>query len=277
MKKRFSLFLVIALTFSLLFGSLNTYAADWSDGSSGFSDDPSYWGDNYKTWSQGAAEYGSYLNKYGCWVVAMSKLLMETGGVPEGFNPGVFLRWEKENGYIDKNFMQKHISGSGAAPVVYAKQYGVTMTVKDYPGYMSEADMLKLLKEGKYLIVKVKPDSVSHFVYVARDESLQYGKIYYWDSWSSTNNTNKRHKTVDKLQPYNTSGYGVYHVWAYSVVSKETNQTNNSQTTPPASPPTAPPTVPPAGNLPGPVPAAVTEGWIPASNLPEGAKVTTRK
>jgi len=80
----------------------------------------------------------------------MSKLLMETGGVPEGFNPGVFLRWEKENGYIEKNFMQQHISGSGAAPVVYAKQYGVTMTVKDYPGYMSEEDMLKLLKEGKY-------------------------------------------------------------------------------------------------------------------------------
>jgi len=24
------------------------------------------------------------------------------------------------------------------------------MTVKDYPGYMSEEDMLKLLKEGKY-------------------------------------------------------------------------------------------------------------------------------
>lgn len=106
---------------------------------------------------------------------------------------------------------------------------------------------------------------------------MQYRKIYYWDSWSSTNNTNKRHKTVDKLQPYNTSGYGVYHVWACSVVSKETNQTNNSQTTPPANPPTAPPTVPPAGNPPGTVPAAVTEGWIPASNLPEGAKVTAGK
>lgn len=272
MKRHITRLFIALLVCSLLMGSFSSYAAEWS-----YSDDPSYWGSNYKTWSQGAAEYGSYLNKYGCFVVAMSKLLMEVNAVPEVFNPGVFLKWEKENGYIDNGFYQTGKGGSGYAPVAYAKLHGVTLSVDVYPGSMTEANMIKLLKEGKYLIVQVlsKPD---HYVYVARDESINAGKIYYWDSWTSLNNSDKRHKTVNYMQSYSSNGYKVYCVWAYSVKGTEQKQPTPATDQPYITPSNPPANTPQAqAGSPDPVTTPVTEGWIPASSLPEGAKVTATK
>ena len=211
MKKRV---LAVILTLIMLFTIMPTaLMADWDNGQNGFWTDVNY-GSNWKTWRQTAAPKNSNMNLYGCWVVAQSKLLMAAGVAPAGFNPGVFLKWEKQNGYISVSFNQTGKNGSGYAPVAYAKTQGHTMTLSRKSSVKTEKELLALL-ENNYLIVKVLTGSGgAHYAYVARDESLRDKKIYYYDSWGTSTLTAFKKKLGSRT-------YGVYDVWAYSAkVSK---------------------------------------------------------
>lgn len=204
-KRILSLTLALILLFSI---APTASAADWNNGQNGFWDTVNY-GSDWKLWRQTAAPAKSNMNLYGCWVVSMSKLLMEAGAAPSGFNPGVFLKWEKQNGYINSNFNQSNKGGSGYAPVAYAKTQGVSLSVVS-SGTKTQAQLLTLLKTN-YLIVKVLTGSSgAHYAYVAREESLRDGKIYYRDSWGSK-------KLTPFDQKINGRTYGVHQVWAYPV------------------------------------------------------------
>ena len=203
-------------------------AAHWSDKTSGFGDDPKLWGNDWRTWKQSdALKDSSTMAKYGSWVVSMARMLVESGVVPDDrtkFNPGIFLKWEYENGYINKGFYQqsKLRESTGYAPVYYAwSNYSANLTVSSVKKRLSEKDLLKLLKTN-YLIVQVQS---GHYTYVAREESLRDNTIYYRDS--AANPPKEYTDALKNLTTYsgnykgtNTKPMGAYsvkQVWAYPV------------------------------------------------------------
>lgn len=209
--------LVLTMIFLVALIPLNA-SADWTKESTGYCDNPKYWGTNWKSWSQKNAPASSSLNKYGCWVVAMAQLIMESKSAPSGFNPGVYLKWERQNGYINKNnFNQSNKNGSGYAPVAYAKAQGKKLSVARSTN-RTEAQLLSLLKSN-YLIVKVlSGGSGAHYVYVAREESLRDGKIYFRDLGKS--NIRFGYKpSWDK----DKRAYKAHEVWAYPVATTDDN------------------------------------------------------
>jgi hypothetical protein len=273
MRKRLlaaALVVVLALSVVYVAPSTTAYASDWNNGTNGFYTDAKYWGSNYKAWSQGAVP-SSYLRSYGCWVVAMSKLIMETGSAPAGFNPGVFLKWERQNGYINSNFNQSNKGGAGYAPVAYAKTQGKTLSVKQY-GAQTEKQLLALLKSN-YVIVQVGKGSDQHYVYVARAESLKAGKILYWDS-SYSKKTYTGNTTFSRSYKYNgrTVKYGAYKAWAYPVPAAATPAAPT--VTPTAAPTPVAPTITPMPTL---IPGQPVSDWVPANKAPDGAQIAEHR
>ena len=89
---------------------------------------------DYRYWSQGASA-DSGMRKYGCWVVAQSKMIYELDiDSSNSFNPDTYLQWQKNNGYIDSDYYQ---TNGAKAPVVYASQKGKTL---NYLGYWSASN-----------------------------------------------------------------------------------------------------------------------------------------
>ena len=92
------------------------------------------WASSYLNWSQYQSNYYS-IRKYGCFIVAMSKMIYEAGvDRSSSFNPDVYAVWEEDNGYIAKigkegdcDVNQKNIS---QAPIAYAKTKGKTQKFK---------------------------------------------------------------------------------------------------------------------------------------------------
>lgn len=187
-KSVFSLMLAVILILSA--SPIQVWAAD-TDGSFAYYDDAKYWNANWKLWSQTSNDKpsSSYMRKYGCYVVAMSKLLVDSGAASSDktkFNPGVFLKWEHKNGYISDGFYQKTKKVDGVTmngATAYAKAQGKSLIYKS-SSKRSQSDLLELLKTN-YMIVGIRFDgksgSAQHWIYVDRSKSLNSSKVYYMD------------------------------------------------------------------------------------------------
>ena len=242
-KKFISFILAVIMCIGILSPAMfiSVSAADWnSPYKDGFGDDSKIWGDDWRAWKQTDARGKcDILADYGCMVVSMSRLLVESGAVPDdktAFNPGIFLKWERKNGYINKGFGQTNKGGHGYAPVAYAKNvYGVKMSVTVKKN-LTEKQLLDLLKTN-YIIVEVMKGK--HFAYVAREESLRDGKIYYRDSVSNKDSK----ETLKNLTTFNGSfkgttkkpigTYSVNRVCVYPVLKEEDKKTKAPETVEP--------------------------------------------
>ena len=132
---------------------------------------------DYRYWSQGASDIEK-LRKYGCWVVAQSKLIYETNvNREESFNPDVYYYWQKDNGFIDSGFYQ---TNGGYSPVAYSKEKEKPI---EYLGYFTatEAKLWENIKNGYYSIVQL--NNGGHYVYIDNETSKKKGVLYCFDSW----------------------------------------------------------------------------------------------
>lgn len=159
----------VLMSFVMMFTVVSTVSTAYA-GSSYNSD--------YRRWSQGKSAYSDMRN-YGCLVVAMSKMIRESGIKTSGFNPDTLYNWYVKNGYL-KNM---YITNFGA-PVAYAKSlknYGLS-----YKG-SSTSDILNKAKNnaknGYYSIIQVK----GHYFIVDNKTTNSKGSVYIYDSWNSQN------------------------------------------------------------------------------------------
>ena len=159
--------------------SENKYDADW------------------EYWSQGASQYvyqnGKGYMKSGCRIVAYSKLLMETGIAPSGFNPDVLMLWGRKNGYVTSTSIgEQKNAGTGQYPIDYAKSLGnngLTYKRIDFKTTNIE-EQARLVYEqilaGKYVIVCISEGATNHhYSYASREYSLEAGTAILSDSSSS--------------------------------------------------------------------------------------------
>lgn len=139
---------------------------------------------DYKNWSQGGSD-DSDMRKYGCWVVAQAKMLYEANvDRSSSFNPDAYLQWERKSGYINNEFYQ--VNGA-TAPVAYANAVGKNL---NYLGYWN-ADDSQLwfnINAGYYTILYVSGTNTygSHYVLIANELSKSTGKLYCYDSFTTT-------------------------------------------------------------------------------------------
>ena len=136
------------------------------------------YGNNYKYWSQGGSDY-SIMRDYGCWIVAQSKLLYETGiERSASFNPDSYFLWEMNNGLVPgwNNINQ---TNGGNAPVIYANQKGKSL---QYLGYWDASDnqLWYNINAGYYTILFVG----HHYVLIDNATSKATGRLYCYDSFS---------------------------------------------------------------------------------------------
>lgn len=158
---------------------------------------------DYRYWSQGASD-DSGMRKYGCWVVAQSKLIYETNiNRSSSFNPDTYLQWQKDNGYINSGYWQ---TNGGQAPVAYAAQLGKELT---YLGYWdASSDQLWFnINAGYYTILTV--NNGDHYIMLANELSKEKGELYCYDSSSSVTSFSPR-----ALSHYSTINGG--HVYQYN-------------------------------------------------------------
>lgn len=143
---------------------------------------------DYRYWSQGGSDDAD-MRAYGCWVVAQAKMLYEANvDRSSSFNPDVYLQWERSNGYINSQFYQ--VNGY-AAPVAYANARGKNL---NYLGYWN-ADDSQLwfnINAGYYTILYVSGTNTagSHYVLIANELSKSTGKLYCYDSFTTTGTAN---------------------------------------------------------------------------------------
>lgn len=145
----------------------------------------------YKAWSQDmypwrddmpySSSTSDWMNRYGCCVVAMAKMIVEAGlQDPDTFNPGTLISTYGTSA-------TKLITGDGPSRSVPTK-YGFT-----YEGAIKtnssdvNGQVLELLKSDTYyygLILFVNTGSGTHFVHVDREKTLEKGTVYINDSMS---------------------------------------------------------------------------------------------
>ena len=125
-KRLISLLMSVVMLFSVFSSVSVAYA-----GSSYNSD--------YRRWSQGKSAYAD-MRSYGCLVVAMAKMIRESGIKTSGFNPDTLYNWFVSNKYLKNMYMQ-----SFEAPVAYAKAVGNNRLT--YKG-VSSSDILNKAKSN---------------------------------------------------------------------------------------------------------------------------------
>ena len=199
MKKMVALCL---LAFMLCFVSVNAFAStsvelfpgiQWVDANT--SSTSNKYSSHWELWSQGASMYLNSENtgilrnmqKWGCRVVAQSKLLVEAGLASSDvavFNPDVYFAWTVSNGYQNSS-PYENIIGQGVLEWGKLNATEITMTSE---AYTSVDQVMKHIREGKYVIMGCG----DHHGYVGRAASLNYGSPIVLDSisngsvWSGT-------------------------------------------------------------------------------------------
>ena len=150
---------------------------------------------HWELWSQGASMYLNSENtsilrnmqKWGCRVVAQSKLLVEAGLASSDvavFNPDVYFAWTVSNGYQNSS-PYENVIGQGVLEWGKLKGTQITMTSE---AYTSVNQVMQHIREGKYVIMGCG----AHHGYVGRAASLNYGSPIVLDSisngsvWSGT-------------------------------------------------------------------------------------------
>ncbi len=206
MKRVISVLMSVVMMFTVLSTVSTAYA-----GSSYNSD--------YRRWSQGKSAYQD-MKSYGCLVVAMSKMIRESGIKTSGFNPDTLYNWYVKNGYLKNMYITNF-----DAPVAYAKSlknYGLS-----YKG-SSTSDILNKAKNnaknGYYSIIQVK----GHYFIVDNKTTNSKGSVYIYDSWNSKNDPGVP-------MPITTTSHGgtVYtnrlvSIYTYAYSGSNSNSNSNS-------------------------------------------------
>ena len=146
-----------------------------------------YW----QYWSQGASSYSS-MQSYGCWMVAQSKLLVESGVCspdPSVFNPDKFYE------AAGKQFCYY------ADDIAKGKNIPFSRTYVDLTGNQTTdaVTIMNWLNSGYYCILY----NGSHYVYVGRSASLSYGEPIILNSFSSYSYDYRQAHTYKGYKNYN--------------------------------------------------------------------------
>lgn len=145
---------------------------------------------NWLYWSQGASEYES-MRKYGCYLVAASKLMAESGTKSSAsFDPDDLYTWCCDHDYLNAKRQVTNLKK------ILENYTGSKFSILD-SGYRSSAmsyesvntKVMNYLKDGYYVIVQ-KP---GHFMYVAREKSINAGKVIISNSQSDIYNSTSGH------------------------------------------------------------------------------------
>lgn len=129
---------------------------------------------NWKYWSQGASQYEK-MRKWGCGLVALSKMMVESGIKSSGdFTPDDYYLWARENGHVASTYNLQNFDK------VVSQYSGVKVTYKKETKKTSEQDLLNYLNEGKYIVLRVP----GHYIYVLRNASINAGEIMISNSKS---------------------------------------------------------------------------------------------
>lgn len=139
---------------------------------------------DYRQWSQGASGYPK-VKKYGCFIVAMAKMIVESGvDTSSSFNPDVFAEWEAENGHIAS--LDKVGQKNKLGPQKYAELKGKKLTYKGSVSY-SDSDLWNYINSGYYCIVYISyANDGSHFVFVDSNQSKSNGELMFYESGKSS-------------------------------------------------------------------------------------------
>lgn len=142
--------------------------------------DMSYW----QGWSQGASDYW-IMRQYGCWVVAMSKMFMETGIAQSGLNPDVFYWWERNNGWLPNNDNNLNQIDGYNAPVAYANSQGKILEAVAQNWSVNDSVLWSYINNDYYTIIQVS--DYQHYVYIDNYRSKLTGEIYIMESFTDSN------------------------------------------------------------------------------------------
>lgn len=130
--------------------------------------------------------------KYGCRIIAYSKMLVQTGAVPMSavqngsFNPGVLFDWFDRNGLVDSNLSEQGTPGVGAQTFA-ANFYGTTVTIEKKSFSGTDAQRKQLIVDGVndgYVIILGQIGSGQHFVCVDSAKTLAEQYPYLQESYS---------------------------------------------------------------------------------------------
>lgn len=164
--------------------------------------------EDYRTWSQSDSRWASMImgddpaatvKDYGCASVSITKILRQSGAVPEGYTPrdfvnhmntiGNYVMLPAESSGSIASWGKTDIPGIGLTYVTSKSDYGSSKKVA--------AAALDYVKDGYYVIVKGKVDGVTHFCAVDNAKTLKNGYMTLLNSWKSgTNNLNKKYTDI---------------------------------------------------------------------------------
>lgn len=145
---------------------------------------------NWLYWSQGASEYES-MRKYGCYLVAASKLMAESGTKSSAsFDPDDLYTWCCDHDYLNSKRQVTNLKKilenyTGSKFSILDSEY--KSSAMSYASVNTK--VMNYLNDGYYVIVQ-KP---GHFMYVAREKSINAGKIVISNSQSDIYNGSSGH------------------------------------------------------------------------------------
>lgn len=135
---------------------------------------------DWRLWSQGASDY-AIMRRYGCWVVAMSKMFRQSE-IATDITPDDFYWWERNNGYLpDNDYNLNQVDGANA-PVAFAASRGKTLKLQEVKSSPSTDDLWSYINSGYYTIVKVNA-SYDHYVYIENSSSRAQRDIRILESF----------------------------------------------------------------------------------------------
>lgn len=146
---------------------------------------------NWIYWSQGASRYEN-MRYFGCYIVALSKLMVEAGvKASDQFTPDDCFVWACNNDYLDSGYRiknpQKILSDYSGTAFDAPKSVSVKSNSYD----TVNQKVLDLLEDGYYVILERKGNR--HYVYVHREKSLEAGAVILSNSQSDIYNSKKGH------------------------------------------------------------------------------------
>lgn len=164
----------LCLTITLLIGCMSTTVLAANQYSS-----------DYHQWSQGASGY-SRVRSYGCFIVAMAKMIVESGvDTSSSFNPDVFAEWEEDNGYIT-SLTSSVGQNNKLGPQKYAELKGKKLKYLG-PVEYSDDTLWNYINNGYYCIVHIEYKNGSHhYVFVSSTDSINNKELTFYESGTSS-------------------------------------------------------------------------------------------
>lgn len=195
--------LFVCIFYSISFAATAPYynTGDWSNG-------PEWWSQGQSTnW---------VIRKWGCLVVAQSKMLAKAGIASSDttvFNPEKYCYWEVARNLIDDPATGNLNTKDYAGPQYFAQEAGKSLVYEGIVTSNFENKIWENIRADKYSIVRVYTSGKtgSHYILVNNGASVNLGRLRFYESWNhETGNTTPG--TMD-LQ----SGFSYREVLTYSV------------------------------------------------------------